>query len=318
MRAIEELSDKEVLALAIGLEERDGRLYGDFADDLRDKYPDSARVLERMRDDESSHRDRLTQLFRERFGDTMPAIRPDEVKGMNGHKPGVLNRPWSAEAIRERAAEMERTTHRFYEAAASKTTDAAVRQLLNSLADEERAHAASADHMKQEFLANQHHIDEAETKRRTFVLQIVQPGLAGLMDGSVSTLAPLFAAAFATHDSWKAFQVGLAASLGAGISMGFAEAMSDDGQLSGRGNPLLRGAVCGAMTTVGGIGHTLPYLVPQFHTATTIAIIIVLFELVAISWIRKRYMDTPFLRASIQVIVGGLLVFLAGILIGNS
>ena len=151
-----------------------------------------------------------------------------------------------------------------------------------------------------------------------FLLQYVQPGLAGLMDGSVSTLAPLFAAAFATHSTWETFLVGLAASVGAGISMGFAEALSDDGSLTGRGAPLVRGAVCGVMTAIGGLGHTLPYLIPDFWTATALSTVIVFIELWAISWIRFKFMDTPFLRAAFQVAVGGFLVFLTGILIGSA
>jgi hypothetical protein len=150
------------------------------------------------------------------------------------------------------------------------------------------------------------------------VLQIIQPGLAGLMDGSVSTLAPVFAAAFATRNSWDAFLVGMAASVGAGISMGFAEAMSDDGVLSGRGKPLARGTVCGAMTTAGGIGHTVPFLIKNFNIAMAIAVVIVAIELAVIAWIRHRYMDTPLLAAAFQVIVGGVLVFIVGILIGSA
>jgi hypothetical protein len=159
--------------------------------------------------------------------------------------------------------------------------------------------------------------DDRELKRRIFVLQIVQPGLAGLMDGSVSTLAPVFAAAFATHNSQTAFLVGMAASIGAGISMGFAEALSDDGVLSGRGRPWMRGGVCGIMTTSGGIGHTLPFLLPNFYFALWVAVAVVAIELGVIAWIRKRYMDTPLLQAIFQVVLGGILVFLTGILIGN-
>jgi VIT1/CCC1 family predicted Fe2+/Mn2+ transporter len=151
-----------------------------------------------------------------------------------------------------------------------------------------------------------------------FVLQKVQPALLGLMDGSVSTLAPVFAAAFATRDSWDAFLVGMAASIGAGISMGFAEALSDDGSLTGRGHPWIRGLVCGLMTTLGGVGHTLPYLIQDFRLATGLAVGVVMVELWAISFIRARYMDTPFLRAALQVVLGCLLVFATGILIGNA
>jgi erythrin-vacuolar iron transport family protein len=157
-----------------------------------------------------------------------------------------------------------------------------------------------------------------EAKRRTFVLQIVQPGLAGLIDGSVSTLAPIFAAAFATHRTWNAFLVGLAASLGAGISMGLTEALSDDGTITGRGSPWKRGTACGLATALGGLGHTLPYLITDFWTATAVAILVVMVELIAIAWIRWKYMSTPFLAAIIQIILGGLLVVLVGVMIGSS
>ena len=138
------------------------------------------------------------------------------------------------------------------------------------------------------------------------------------MDGSVSTLAPLFAAAFATGNTWATFLVGMAASVGAGISMGLAEGLSDDGKLTGRGHPMIRGIAAGVMTAVGGLGHTLPYLIPHFQTATAVAIIVVFFELGVISWVRYKYMDTPFLKAAFQIAVGGFLVFLTGILIGNA
>ncbi|MDB5327533.1 MAG: Rubrerythrin [Phycisphaerales bacterium] len=301
------------MALAISLEERDSRRYGDYAEQLHADFPGSAEVLRKMAAEEVVHRDRLTAGFRERFGDQMPVVRPEEIKDFVDNHSSVF-KP-GPDAIRQMATSMEQQTYAFYEKAASRSTDAGVRQLLNSLADEERRHSALAADLNKEHSAN-HESSENDTRHRQFVLQIVQPGLAGLMDGSVSTLAPLFAAAFATQNSWQGFQVGLAASVGAGISMGFAEAMSDDGVLSGRGKPLIRGIVCGLMTTLGGIGHTLPYLIHNFKLATIIAMAVVVVELFAISWIRNRYMDTPFLRAAFQVIVGGLLVFIAGILIG--
>ena len=160
--------------------------------------------------------------------------------------------------------------------------------------------------------------DEERARRRLFVLQIVQPGLAGLMDGSVSTLAPVFAAAFATRNPWDAFLVGMAASLGAGISMGFAEALSDDGSLTGRGHPWVRGLICGAMTALGGVGHTLPFLLPSFRMALAVACVVVVIELGVITWIRHRYMDTPTVSAALQVALGGALVFITGVLIGSS
>jgi len=220
------------------------------------------------------------------------------------------------DAVRKLAETMEMETRQFYQRAARKVTDASTRKLLVDLEEAERQHTSFAESLEQRHLTPDALHQEDEAHRRLFVLQVVQPGLAGLMDGSVSTLAPLFAAAFARHDSLVAFKVGLAASIGAGISMGFAEALSDDGSMTGRGKPLLRGVVCGAMTTAGGIGHTLPFLIPHFKTATAVAIAVVAVELFAISYIRNRYMDTPFLSAAFQVIVGGVLVLVAGILIG--
>jgi len=264
------------------------------------------------------HRRKLIEQYRRRFGEHIPLIRREDVKGFVHRKPVWMSRPLGIKTVRRQAEIMETETRRFYERAASKVTDASTRELLGDLAEAERKHVTLADNLQQEYLTQEVETQEEKAHRRLFVLQIVQPGLAGLMDGSVSTLAPVFAAAFATHSSHAAFVVGLAASVGAGISMAFAEAASDDGSLTGRGKPLLRGFVCGLMTAAGGIGHTLPYLIPEFRTATAIAIIIVAIELLAISWIRKRYMDTPFLRAAFQVIVGGVLVFLVGIWIGSS
>ncbi len=316
--AFKNLSEREILALAISLEEEDGRVYADFAEKLRANFPASAKVFEGLRDEESEHRRRLIERYREQFGEHIPLIRRDDVKGFVRRKPLWLYRTLRIEAACKAAEAMEMETRRFYEAAAQRTTDAKTRQLLDDLAETERQHAAIADSLEKENLTESARKQESDAQRRLFVLQVVQPGLAGLMDGSVSTLAPLFAAAFATHSSGDAFRVGLAASVGAGISMGFAEALSDDGSLSGRGHPLMRGIVCGLMTTIGGIGHTVPFLIDNFGVATSIAVVVVAVELAAISYIRYRYMDTPLLSASFQVIVGGVLVFLAGILIGNS
>jgi erythrin-vacuolar iron transport family protein len=216
------------------------------------------------------------------------------------------------------AAAMEVETRRFYEHASARTSDASIRQLLDDLAQEERYHEHQAESLTEHKLDAGTRHEEDEANRRLFVLQIVQPGLAGLMDGSVSTLAPVFAAALATHKSTDAFLVGLAASVGAGISMGFAEALSDDGSLTGRGHPWMRGLVCGLMTALGGVGHTLPFLIPSFSAAMTAAIAVVVAELAAIAWIRNRYMETPPLTAALQVGVGGALVFLTGVLIGSS
>lgn len=313
-----ELSEREILALAISLEEEDGRIYGDFADGLRESYPATAKVLEEMQAEESRHRASLLETYRQRFGEHIPLIRHQDVKGFIRRRPIWLVRPLGIHAVRKQVEIMELETRRFYERAAAAVTDTSVRKLLGDLADAERKHSAMAESLEKKYLTPDARAEEESSRRRLFVLQIVQPGLAGLMDGSVSTLAPLFAAAIATRNSWDAFLVGLAASVGAGISMGFAEALSDDGSLTGRGYPWLRGFVCGLMTTSGGIGHTLPFLIPSFRIAITAAIAVVAVELGIISFIRHRYMDTPLFSSAIQVVVGGVLVFLAGILIGSS
>ncbi|CAN5179911.1 iron exporter MbfA [soil metagenome] len=316
-RSFSALTDREVVALAIQNEEEDGRIYRDFADRLAKDFPASAEVFTEMADEENQHRQRLFDLYRQRFGEHIPLIRRAEVRGFLQRKPLWMSANFDIDAMRERAESMEVEAANFYRRAAARTSDAEVRKLLDDLADIEAEHGDLARKLTAGIPETARE-EERETARRNFVLRFVQPGLVGLMDGSVSTLAPLFAAAFATHSSWATFLVGLAASLGAGISMGFAEALSDDGTLSGRGQPWVRGVVTGAMTTVGGIGHTLPYLIPDFWTATILAIVVVLVELWAIAWIRARYMDTPFLRAALQIVVGGLLVFATGVLIGSA
>jgi erythrin-vacuolar iron transport family protein len=314
MRSFESLREREILALAISQEEEDARIYDDFADGLQENYPAQAEKFTQLRREEDSHRHRLIELFRSRFGDHIPLIRRQDVRGFVRRRPVWLVRPLGLKAVQRAAELMELETKRFYEAAARRTTDAAMRQLLGDLAEEERHHAQAAEQIAATKLSE----EESARQQRLFVLQVIQPGLAGLMDGSVSTLAPLFAAALATHSSADAFRVGLAASLGAGISMGFAEALSDDGSLTGRGHPWARGTVCGFMTTLGGVGHSLPYLLRDVKTATWIAVAVVLVELGVISWVRHRYMDTPWSSAVIQVVLGGLLVFGVGLLIGSS
>jgi rubrerythrin len=317
MRSFNSLSEQEILALAISLEEEDARIFDDFADGLKATYPAQAEEFRRLRAEEDGHRHRLLDLYRKKFGEHIPHIRRQDVKGFVSRKPVWLVRPLGLDAVRKQAELMELETKRFYEKAVRRATDASVRQLLGDLAEEERKHERIAEGMIAE---DPDH--EAATRKREFVLQVVQPGLAGLMDGSVSTLAPLFAAAFVTKQNHQTLLVGLAASIGAGISMGFAEALSDDGSLTGRGRPLVRGLICGLMTALGGLGHALPYLIPDslpkaFHIATGLAIGVVLVELGVIAWIRHRYMDTPWTSALFQVVVGGLLVFLAGVLIGR-
>jgi len=318
MKDFSELTEQELLALAVTLEEEDSRIYDEFAHGLRESYPDTAKMFDAMAADESGHRHRLLDLFRTKFGEHIPLIRRQDVKGFVERKPVWLLRPLGLDKVREQAELMEAETQRFYARAARRSRDATIRQLLGDLAAEERCHEANAERLEAKFVPAGVREKEHEAERRLFLLQIVQPGLAGLMDGSVSTLAPLFAAAFATHGSWPTFLVGVAAAIGAGISMGFAEALSDNGSLTGRGSPWLRGLVCGVMTTLGGLGHTLPYLIPNFWTATSIAVAVVILELAVIAWIRNRYMDTPLLAAAFQVVVGGLLVFGTGILIGSS
>jgi rubrerythrin len=318
VKRFSDLTEQEVLALAISNEEEDSRIYRGFADGLREQAPASAKMFELMAEEEVRHRSRLNDLYKQKFGDYLPLIRRQDVKGFLSHKPLWLVRPLGLDEVRKYAAEMEYETARFYRKAAETSRDASVRQLLIDLAEAEDKHEGIANRLGERLLTPETRASEDETARRVFVLQFVQPGLVGLMDGSVSTLAPLFAAAFATHHTWETFLVGMAASVGAGISMGFAEALSDDGSLSGRGTPWLRGAVCGLMTTIGGLGHTLPYLIPDFLTATLVSVMVVAVELAAISYIRYRYMDTPFLAATFQIVVGGVLVFLAGILIGSS
>jgi rubrerythrin len=317
-KRFDELSEREILALAITLEEEDARVYADFADGLRESYPATAKMFEEMKAEEGTHRTRLMEMFRHRFGEHIPLIRREDVKGFLARKPVWLVRPLGINTVRKQAEIMELETRRFYERAVGRISDASTRELLNNLAETERQHYAKAESLEEEHLTQSVRAEEERSQRRMFVLQVIQPGLAGLMDGSVSTLAPVFAAAFATQKSWTAFLVGMAASLGAGISMGFAEALSDDGSLTGRGRPLLRGSVCGLMTTAGGIGHTLPFLIPSFHVATVVAVFVVLVELSVISYVRHKYMDTPFLQAAFQVIVGGVLVFITGILIGSA
>ena len=317
-KAFSELSEREILALAISLEEDDARIYGDYADRLKTDYPDTAKMLKIMQDEELVHAQRLMDTCRAQFGEHIPFIQRHDVKGFLRRKPLWLAKVLGVQQVRKEVEVMETESMRFYQTAAKRATNLSVRKLLDELAVAERVHEDLAGKLNRELEESGARKAEDQTHRRMFVLQVIQPGLAGLMDGSVSTLAPVFAAAFATRDSWDAFLVGMAASIGAGISMGFAEALSDDGVLSGRGRPAIRGVVCGLMTTMGGVGHTLPFLITDFHVAMLVAVVVVALELAAISWIRYKYMDTPLLAAAFQVVVGGVLVFLTGILIGSA
>jgi rubrerythrin len=318
MRSFESLSEAEILALAISLEEEDERIYADYAQGLRRDFPGSASMFDAMRDEESEHRRQLIELYQQKFGNHIPLIRRQHVKGFVQRKALWLSQPLNLDAIRNQVITMEAETRRFYEKAARRTGDANIRQLLDDLIQEERTHEQKADALEDAKLKPETRLSEEAANKKLFLLQIVQPGLAGLMDGSVSTLAPVFAAALATHSTVDAFRVGLAASLGAGISMGFAEALSDDGSLTGRGHPWVRGSASGAMTAIGGIGHTLPFLITDFHAALTAAILVVVAELAVISWIRHKYMESPLFSAGLQVGLGGLLVFAAGVVIGSS
>ncbi len=318
MRRFSDLTERDLLALAISSEEEDGRIYADFAHEMQQGDPDSARMFSDMAAEEDEHRRRLIDAFTDRFGPHIPLVRRQDIRGWVQRTPGWKVRAVGIEAVRRHVRRMKQDAGRFYQQAVSRTTDATVRELLGNLATAELAHERIAATIKQIWLPGKTRAAKDGSAQRRFVLQIIQPGLVGLMDGSVSTLAPVFAAAFATHNPWNTFLVGRAASLGAGISMGFAEALADDGKLSGRGTPLLRGLVCGLMTIAGGIGHTLPYLIPDFLTATIVAGGVVVVELLTIAWVQWKYMDTPPLSAAAKVMLGGALVLVTGILIGNA
>jgi rubrerythrin len=318
MRNFSDLTEREILALAIANEEEDGRIYLDIAEGLRSEYPGSANVFSKMAAEEGEHRHRLLAVYSKKFGEHIPLIRRHDVRGFVQHKPVWQMVPLNLNAVRNLAESMETETQGFYRRAAARSEDVTIRKLLGDLADAEVEHEHRADELREENLPANVRRDEDAHARQSFVLRIIQPGLAGLMDGSVSTLAPVFAAAFASGSTWETFLVGLAASVGAGISMGFAEALSDNGSLTGRGAPLIRGGICGLMTTAGGIGHTLPFLISSFWTAMVLAIGVVIVELGVISWVRWKYMDTPPVSAALQVAFGGALVFAVGIAIGSS
>ena len=317
-RDFDSLDEREILSLAVAGEEEDGAIYAEIATRLAGNYPASSKVFEGMAAEEDVHRRRLLDLYIAKFGERLVPIRREHVRGFLTRKPVWLMQTMSLEQVRQLAWEMEDAAVHFYEAAAARSTDAALRKLLGDLAADERKHAALADRLEAAALGPEEREAEESEEHRQFVLTYVQPGLAGLMDGSVSTLAPVFAAAFATGNTWSTFLVGLAAAVGAGISMGFTEAAADDGKLTGRGSPIKRGLAAGVMTAVGGLGHAMPYLIHDFWTATVIAGLVVLVELWAIAFIQQRYMQTPFWRAALQVVLGGALVFAAGILIGSA
>jgi erythrin-vacuolar iron transport family protein len=318
LKSFSDLTEQEIIALAISSEDDDARAYAGFAHALMADYPASAKVFVEMAEEEHEHRRSLTELYAKKFGDYIPLIRRADINGFVKHKPAWTVNKLGIDAMRKRAEVIELENYRFYTQASERSTDPQAKKLLTELAAAEKGHESLASRLGFEHLTADAKIDETETQRRLFLLQVVQPGLVGLMDGSVSTLAPIFAAAFATNNTWQTFLVGVAASIGAGISMGLAEGLSDDGKLTGRGHPLIRGLASGIMTAVGGLGHTLPFLITDFHTAFILAVVVVIIELGAISWIRWKYMDTPFMKAALQIAVGGLLVFLTGIFIGSA
>jgi erythrin-vacuolar iron transport family protein len=318
LKSFSDLSEQEIIALAISSEDDDARAYAGFAHALMADYPASAKVFVEMAEEEHEHRRSLTELYRKKFGEFIPLIRRADINGFVKHKPAWTLNKLGIDAMRKRAEVIELENYRFYTQAAENSKDEQIKKLLSNLAAAEKGHESLASKLGLEHLTADAKIDEHETQRRLFLLQVVQPGLVGLMDGSVSTLAPIFAAAFATNNTWQTFLVGTAASIGAGISMGLAEGLSDDGKLTGRGHPLIRGLAAGIMTAVGGLGHTLPFLISDFHTAFVLAVLVVFVELGIISWIRWKYMDTPFFKAALQIAVGGLLVFLTGIFIGSA
>jgi rubrerythrin len=317
MKRFEDLSEAETLALAIANEEEDSRIYATFAMRLRRDFPATAAVFDGMATEENGHRNQLLALYEQKFGPELPLITRQDVRGFLRRNPIWLAEDLRIDQVRRQTSVMELEAGEFYARAAERARDTEVRRLLGDLALVERKHEAVAHRLEQTHLTESARAGEAETSRRLLVLQIVQPALAGLIDGSVSTLAPIFAAAFATHSTHDTFLVGLAASVGAGISMGLTEAMSDDGAITGRGRPWIRGLACGLATMLGGLGHALPYLIPDFWTATAVAAVVVVVELIAIAWIRWRYMETPFTGALVQIVLGGLLVLLAGIFIGS-
>ncbi|MGC1830093.1 MAG: iron exporter MbfA [Candidatus Acidiferrales bacterium] len=317
-KSFRDLTEREILALAIQLEEEDSRVYGEFAEALRATYPATAKLFEEMQAEESRHRQSLIEMHQKRFGDHIPLLRRQDVKGFVDRRPVWLMRPLGIKTVRKQVEIMESETLRFYERSMERVSDAPTRKLLGDLAEAERKHFDFAETLEAKHLDVPARREEEKARRRVLMLQIIQPGLAGSIDGSVSTLAPIFAAAIATHKTWDAFVVGLAASIGAGISMAFSEALSDDGSLTGRGRPYVRGSITGLMTAAGGLGHTLPFLISNFHVAFTVAVFVVAGELALISYVRHRYMDMPLFSSAFQVIVVGGLVFAIAILIGSS
>lgn len=318
MKHFNELSEKEILALAITLEEEDARIYQEVGQKLQKDYPDSAKIFFEMAKEENTHRNMLADLYAKEWNEQIPFVRRQDVGGFLKRRPFWMMEPLKIETVREQVEIMELESKRFYQKAAEQCRTKAICDLLKRLVEAEDEHENKAIHLKTEHITETVYQEEARTEKRIFLLQVVQPGLAGLMDGSVSTLAPLFAAAFATQSSERAFLVGIAAAIGSGISMGFAETLSDNGSITGRGKPAIRGIICGVMTTIGWLWHTLPYLIPNFTVATVIAFAVVVVELLAIAFIQHKYMESLWWHAILQVCLWWVLVFLTGILIGSA
>lgn len=313
----QDLNDDEILSLSIDILEEDIRLYDDYSSHFLINYPETSKMFKKMSILKNKNRQQLIKLHKKKFGETLNITHKNEIYNFFKRKPKWFVIKNSIEKVRNEIIEMEANSSQFYNSFAKKSNNIETRNLLIDLAMMSRE---QKDNAKLILLNTQklHSAKEEVTKdKKQFILTWVQPGLAGLMDGSVSTLAPIFATAFATKDSHTTLLVGLAASIGAGISMGFTEAVHDDGVISGRGSPIKRGFASGIMTTIGGLGHALPYLISDFYVATVIAMFFVLVELWAIAWIQAKYMKIKFTKAVFQVVFGGSLVLAAGILIGG-
>lgn len=316
-KKFQDLNDNEILSLAIDNLEEDIKLYDEYSSHFLINYPVTSKMFKQMSILKNKNRKKLVELHKKKFGETLSITDQKEIANYFKRKPEWLVIKNSIEKVRNEIVEMETLSAQFYNSFAKKSQNIEIRNLLIDLAIMSREQKDNAKLILLNAQKSRSAKEEVTKDKRQFILTWVQPGLAGLMDGSVSTLAPIFATAFATKDSHTTLLVGLAASIGAGISMGFTEAVHDDGVISGRGSPIKRGFASGIMTTIGGLGHALPYLISDFYVATVIAMFFVLVELWAIAWIQAKYMEIKFTKAVFQVVFGGSLVLAAGILIGG-
>ena len=316
-KKFQDLNDNEILSLAIDSLEEDIKLYDEYSSHFLINYPVTSKMFKQMSILKNKNRKKLVELHKKNFGETLSITNQKEIANYFKRKPEWLVIKNSIEKVRNEIIEMETLSAQFYNSFAKKSQNIEIRNLLIDLALMSREQKDNAKLILLNAQKSRSAKEEVTKDKRQFILTWVQPGLAGLMDGSVSTLAPIFATAFATKDSHTTLLVGLAASIGAGISMGFTEAVHDDGVISGRGSPIKRGFASGIMTTIGGLGHALPYLISDFYVATVIAMFFVLVELWAIAWIQAKYMEIKFTKAVFQVVFGGSLVLAAGILIGG-